>query len=347
MKPKLSDYVPRACVLIAFLAGLACTGVTFAHHSTAAFDMRSEVLIEGVLSEFEWKNPHSFLTVDVTAPDGTRSSRLIEASPGSVLRPMGVDASSLAIGERVAVRARPSRRGSGRMVLGFELIKSDGTVLPLHLSGRRDSAPAAAVAADSIAGHWLGRSEDMFSLRDSVPTWPLTDAGRAALAAVGERRETTWSDCIAPGPPSSIVQAVVTVIEVRGGVVTIDTDLLGVEARRVVRLGVEHPDTLEPNWLGHSIGRWESATLVVDTIGFNAQKEGFGYGLPSSAEKHIVERFSLSDDGRRLVYQVTAEDPLYLAAPVVFIAELDHRPELQPTDSTCDLEAAQRYLSEE
>ena len=34
-----------------------------------------------------------------------------------------------------------------------------------------------------------------------------------------------------------------------------------------------------------------------------------GFAMPSSERKHLIERFSLSDDGRHLVYDVTIEDP--------------------------------------
>jgi hypothetical protein len=39
--------------------------------------------------------------------------------------------------------------------------------------------------------------------------------------------------------------------------------------RQVFMDGRTHPDDLDPTWHGHSIGRWEGDTLVVDTVGFN------------------------------------------------------------------------------
>ena len=38
--------------------------------------------------------------------------------------------------------------------------------------------------------------------------------------------------------------------------------------------GREHPRNLEPTWFGHSVGRWDGDTLIVDTIGFNGWTRG-------------------------------------------------------------------------
>ena len=75
----------------------------------------------------------------------------------------------------------------------------------------------------------------------------------------------------------------------------------------------EHPANLEPSYAGHSIGRWEGDTLVVDTIGFAA-----GVLAPptrSSEEMHIVERFTLDAERMALKREYSVTDPVYLAAP--------------------------------
>jgi hypothetical protein len=126
------------------------------------------------------------------------------------------------------------------------------------------------------------------------------------------------------------------------------TDIDGEGMQRVVHLDLQaHPSDVEPSLLGHSIGHWEGDTLVVDTTAFAAHPEGFGFGLPSSARKHLVERFSLSADHRSLVYETTAEDPETLMTPTKFTARLPYRPDLKPSGTPCDLTAAQRYLHEQ
>ena len=64
---------------------------------------------------------------------------------------------------------------------------------------------------------------------------------------------------------------------------------------------------------GHSIGRWEGDTLVVDTVGF-----AHGVLVPptrNSDKLHVVERFTLDTETFALKREYTAEDPVYLAAP--------------------------------
>jgi hypothetical protein len=69
--------------------------------------------------------------------------------------------------------------------------------------------------------------------------------------------------------------------------------------------------------------------------------------LPSGPRKHVVERFTLGDDRKHLVYESTLEDPDFLAAPVSYRAEWDYRPDLAPSGLACDLDVARRFLSGE
>lgn len=74
-----------------------------------------------------------------------------------------------------------------------------------------------------------------------------------------------------------------------------------------------HPSDLQPSYAGHSIGKWEGDTLVVDTIGFEP-----GVLAPptlSSAQLHVVERFMLDPATMALRREYSATDPVYLAAP--------------------------------
>jgi len=69
--------------------------------------------------------------------------------------------------------------------------------------------------------------------------------------------------------------------------------------------GRPHPDDLETSFMGHSIGRWEGDTLVIDTVGFNELVAGFGV---HSEKLHVVERWRRPDLGR-LEVEITATDP--------------------------------------
>ena len=72
----------------------------------------------------------------------------------------------------------------------------------------------------------------------------------------------------------------------------------------------EHPRGVKPSRAGHSIGRWEGDTLVVDTVGF---APGFlSPPVRNSEQLHVVERFTLDPQKMALTRSYEAEDPVYL-----------------------------------
>jgi hypothetical protein len=81
-------------------------------------------------------------------------------------------------------------------------------------------------------------------------------------------------------------------------------------ARRIY-LTETHSENVKPSWFGESIGHYEGGdTLVVDTIGLAAGKYHYidSFRTPHTEKLHIVERFTVSQDGRALTAIVTVED---------------------------------------
>ena len=89
-------------------------------------------------------------------------------------------------------------------------------------------------------------------------------------------------------------------------------------ARHIYTDGRSHPnpDKYDATTNGHSIGRWEGDTFVVDTIGFNdlgvIRIPGGG---TRTAASHLVERYRLLEGGRRLSVVFTWDDPAVFAKP--------------------------------
>jgi len=65
--------------------------------------------------------------------------------------------------------------------------------------------------------------------------------------------------------------------------------------------------SLDPSWYGHSIGRWEGDTLVVDTVGFNDRFWFDFKGHPHTDKLHTIERYTRTNQGT-LVVQTTVDD---------------------------------------
>jgi hypothetical protein len=84
--------------------------------------------------------------------------------------------------------------------------------------------------------------------------------------------------------------------------------------REVYMDGRSHPESLDPSWWGHSIGRWDGATLVIDTVGFNVRTWVDWTGLPHTEALHTVERYQRIDhDTMRL--DLTVDDPKTYTQP--------------------------------
>jgi hypothetical protein len=80
--------------------------------------------------------------------------------------------------------------------------------------------------------------------------------------------------------------------------------------REIYMDGRPHPqgDALNPTYLGHSVGRWDGDTLVVDVVGFNEATWLDYYGHPHTDLLHVVERIARPDKDT-LRYEATIDDP--------------------------------------
>jgi hypothetical protein len=81
-------------------------------------------------------------------------------------------------------------------------------------------------------------------------------------------------------------------------------------AFRTIYLNAKHPAKLTPTAYGHSVGRWEGDTLVVDSVGFDGSAALDRFGTPATEETHIVERISLRQDAQVLEVNFRVDDPI-------------------------------------
>jgi hypothetical protein len=331
------------CKLLVLVAAAALAPMAaLAHHSPAAFDMRGEIVVEGTLAKVDWANPHVYLTIDTVGPGGQRIQQQVEAVSMSSVQAVGLTRDRLVIGSPVVVRAHPNRRGAGYTVLGADITLSDGSTYALGLAGRRSQPPVATQRASSLAGSWAPVVDPV--LVPTVHGWPLTDKGRELLTSLLSGTRPDPATCAAAPPPMLMQLPQLRTIEVHDDRVVVKVDADGSDATRVIRLDVAaHPANVEPSLLGHSIGRWEGDTLVVDTVGFTEHSLGVGFGIPGGTGKHLVERLTLANGGLQLRYELTLEDPEYLTQPVTYTAMWDHRPDLAFSGAACSSEIAERF----
>ena len=95
--------------------------------------------------------------------------------------------------------------------------------------------------------------------------------------------------------------------------------------RQIFTDGRKHPEDPDPSWFGHSTGKWDGETLVVDTIGFN-DKFWFDFrGHPHSEGLHTVERYARPVFGQ-MTNEVTIEDSEYYTKPFTLKFTARHLP---------------------
>jgi hypothetical protein len=102
--------------------------------------------------------------------------------------------------------------------------------------------------------------------------------------------------------------------------------------RKVYLDGRSHPKDLNPSWMGHSIGRWDRDTLVIDSVGFN--DKSWLEIFPHTEMLHVIERYRRPDKGH-LEIEVTIEDPATFAKPFVRRSTWDFAPEEDVLEYIC------------
>jgi len=122
-------------VAVVGAAWLLAAAPAWAHHAFAAeFDAKKPVHLEGVVTKVELINPHAWIHVDVTGPDGKVTSWMVEAGSPNVLLRRGFTKTSVAPGTRVVVDGYQSKDGSMR-ANGRDITLPDGRKLFLGSSG--------------------------------------------------------------------------------------------------------------------------------------------------------------------------------------------------------------------
>src|SRR5215471_2434403 len=137
---------------------LVFSAPVLAHHSAAAYDTQQEVKVTGTVTEYKFRNPHVYMTLQVKNADGSTSTIEVEAGAASVLGPLGFTRDAVAVGDVVTISGNPARNAADKSMLGKELTKKDGKYYPLNISSKSIYTANAAATATSIAGTWFSPS---------------------------------------------------------------------------------------------------------------------------------------------------------------------------------------------
>jgi hypothetical protein len=117
----------------------------FAHHSFAMFDTAKPVTLTGVVTSFEWTNPHAYIEVDVPDAKGGQTHWSIELGSTSILMRAGWKFNTLKKGDKVVALVSPLRTGEPGSLLN-RITLADGRVLLNGGPGAAATPPAPAAA---------------------------------------------------------------------------------------------------------------------------------------------------------------------------------------------------------
>src|SRR5262245_30259993 len=337
--------IVRALPLCLITGAAALSPHAYAHHSQANFDTARTVTVEGKVVAFEWANPHVYIFVEQKAEDGKASVWKIEGVGIGPLRRLGWQKDTLKVDDEITAVGNPARTDAP--TLNLASLRKDGESLfdrqrMMSLFAAASDAPQA--AADGLDGTWA----TLLAMNVIVPLTvapqgavPLTAAGEAALKAYDERTMSPALECIPQPAPFLMYVPNIMRITTRERAITIEGEYEATQ--RTIHIDLADHEGAAPSLHGHSIGRWDGGTLIIDTAAFATHRTGNAAGVRSGAQKHLVERLTRSGDGTALTYRFELTDPEFLSAPVTGEVQWAYRPAIAFERNECNPKAARRF----
>ncbi len=342
-------------ICIAASAAIASTAA--AHHSVSAnFDPSRHIEIRGRVLDFKLVSPHSSLVVRGIAYengkplDSSPQNWEIESSAVKGLVAKGITADSIKYGDSIIVVGSPSRRGLHR-ANSAEFLTPDRQ--PIGSVAAVAAAPVVApdaVGVRRIAGRW----RPPYQPEGKTSALPLNAAGLAAWR--GYDQKLSPANTCEPMSIPVVFNAPGYFVDIRFGKDNVVLRNEAYDVNRTVPLGNDFAPADPKGQWGRVRGRVEGATLVVESrdyppsrwgLGAATQINGGGADVPSSAQKTVTERYSVSADGLTLVYEYTLFDPVYMSKPHSARIELARvADDARWVPYNCNVESASQFSRE-
>ncbi len=109
---KRGDTMRRQLTAVVSFAFVAASGAVLAHHSFAMFDQENPIELEGVVQEFKFTSPHSFIILAVKQQDGSTQLWSLEGAAPSALVRDGWSSKTLKPGDELKLKIEPLRSGA-------------------------------------------------------------------------------------------------------------------------------------------------------------------------------------------------------------------------------------------
>ncbi len=299
--------------------------LAIAHHSVNAFfDQARIVEVAGELTDVQWRNPHVGFTLRVATPRGAEEWTLISSSINSLER-SGFTRDLFSVGDQVRVAGWPERRDeNGLFITNFLMANGQEALMTATRPQPRrwTSEPEISTPGSDAPDSPIERS--LFRVWVRGAAYQARRPLRFTAAAIAARTE--WDPltddpalrCIPPGMSNAILNPYPIEFIDEGDVIRLRLEEW--QATRIVHMRNARPaESVPPSPLGYSVGHWAGETLVIETTRVNWPYLD-GDGTPQSPDVRMVERFTVGEDGRRLDFELTVDEPLSLVEPAVWDA---------------------------
>ena len=238
-----------------------------------------------------------------------------------------------------------TRIASLSIVAAAVVLAVSGNAVPV--TAAQQAAAARGTSGPDITGSWerlQGRGQGAGVPLPPAPQppplkpeflkeWQARQQAAREATAKGQPVGINWVNCLPDGMPGMMAGPFpMEVLQSRGQVTVIQESFT--QVRRILLDRQQKAlDEVDPSFYGHSVGRWDGDTLVVDTIGI---KEDVRYqNVPHSDQMRIRERIRLAQPDV-LWDEITVEDPVTLEKPWTFTFAYRRMPDYTLLEYICE-----------
>jgi len=115
----------RLAVLLGMALLLVCSSPMFAHHGRSNYDMTFTATVKGVVTDFQWVNPHALILVDVTGENGKIEKWIAETNSPNTLSRQGWSRNTVKVGDQVTLVGHRVK-GGGLYINFSKIVFADG-----------------------------------------------------------------------------------------------------------------------------------------------------------------------------------------------------------------------------
>lgn len=319
--------VVRSMTSVFFMA--FCVPIlAIAHHAAPAVFTDEEIEVQGVVTEFNFVNPHINIMLNVTDDTGVETLWMVTGPAAPPMRRWGWTADTLQPGQLIRFAGKKSRTGAPMLLIEsaeiqggrfVELDPADGSIIRRLQEAPDDSqAPDASMSValalvdgrPNLGGMWLGGLG-----RTPNPPPQFNEVGAALQAEFDALNDPAFAECADHG----LVRQAMSGHPLQ---ITQNDDHLVFEyeqgaATRVIHLDRRGPDSEEHTDYGHHVARYEGGALVIETTQLLGRLTGTrGNALSDSST--VTETYRRADSpelGAVLELTLVVNDPEYLNGP--------------------------------